>query len=111
VHVGFRPWIPLLLAEELKMALFQIRIELFSADWSDYVQLAKCLAAKGIVDTIVGSNGTRYKLPPAEYHYDGNATAQQVVDAAKACAATVVNKYAVVVGQCTEMLWFGLDTA
>lgn len=91
------------------MAAFSIRVELHRATWNDYVKLAGLLAAHAVVDTIRGDNGVVYKLPPAEYNFEGNATAEQVRQAVAATAAKVVPSYAVVVSEATKRVWVGLQ--
>lgn len=57
------------------MTRFMIRVELHNARLAaQYERLHALLAAQGIVNEIVADNGQRYQLPPAEYHYSGNAT-------------------------------------
>jgi hypothetical protein len=93
------------------MSRFTIRVELHNATWQNYVDLAKHMAAQGMVDIIKADNGTRYKMPPAEYNYEGQATLKQVMDAVKSCAARVVNSYAVLVTESNGRLWDGLPRA
>jgi hypothetical protein len=97
--------------ERTSMAAFTIRVELFNATREQYAKLAQDLATKGIVDVIVADGGIRYKLPPAEYNFEGNATNEQVIEAVKASAAKVVAKYAVLVTNANSRLWNGLDRA
>jgi hypothetical protein len=91
------------------MAAFSVRVELHRASWDDYVTLATLLAAQGIFDTIRGNNGVLYKLPPAEYNFEGAATGEQVREAVALTASRVVSDYAVVVSQATTRFWIGLQ--
>lgn len=93
------------------MAFFTIRVELHDAKAAQYTELHKHLLALGITDIIVGDDGVRYKMPPAEYHYTGNATAAQVREATKAAAAKVVRSYAVLVTEAVSVTWYGLPKA
>lgn len=91
------------------MARFTVRVELHGATWDDYAALYEQLAAYGITDVIASNEGIAYRMPPAEYNYEGLATRDQVLDAAKACAASVVRSYAVLVTEATARLWHGLE--
>ena len=93
------------------MARFTIRVELHNATWQNYVDLAKHMATNGMVDIIQADNGARYKMPPAEYSYDGPATRDQVLQTAKACAARVVSSSGVLVTESAGRSWDGLKAA
>lgn len=93
------------------MTMFSIRVELHGASSSDYEALATSLASINVVDTIVGDNGIRYKLPPAEYNYVGQATMEQVHEAIRAATSTVGRPYAVVTNEVRQRIWVGLDRA
>lgn len=90
------------------MASFTIRVELHDATWDNYVALAKDLASKGITDVIKADNGTRYRMPPAEYNYEGNTTIADVYAAANASAATTGRRHAVLVTESVRRQWGGL---
>lgn len=90
------------------MANFVIRVELHNATSKNYEDLAKNLAAIGIVDTIFGSDGRRYKLPPAEYYYTGGATLQHTHDLVTGVASKIVINYAVLVTESNGCMWRGL---
>jgi hypothetical protein len=91
--------------------MFSIRVELHYASREDYVTLAESLGRVGIVDTVVGDNGVRYKLPPAEYSYVGNATLNQVFEAARTAANSTGRTYAVVANEVLRRTWIGLAVA
>lgn len=93
------------------MAAYTIRVELHNATWQNYVDLADDLARFGIVDVIVSDDGKRYRMPPAEYTYAGAATQGQIYERAKASAAGVVQKYAVLVTESNGRRWCGLEAA
>jgi hypothetical protein len=93
------------------MARYTIRIELHDATWDEYEAMYEYLEAQGITDIITSSDGARYKMPPAEYNYEGNATRAQVLDMAKASAAKVVRSYAVLVTESAGRTWHGLAKA
>lgn len=90
------------------MKSFIIRVELHSATSKHYDELAKNLAAIGIVDTIRGNDGRRYKLPPAEYNYEGAVTLQQVYNSVTGVASKVIANYAVLVTESNGCKWAGL---
>ncbi len=91
------------------MASFTIRVELHDANWQHYVDMAKDLASKGITDEIAADNGTRYKMPPAEYNYDGNASIESVHNAAVASAQKTGRRHAVLVTEALRRRWVGLE--
>lgn len=71
--------------------------------------LAQNLARVGIVDEIIGSDGVIYKLPPAEYNYEGTSTADAVLNAAREAANRTGKTNAVLVSDSTRRTWIGLD--
>ena len=91
------------------MAQFIVRVELHDGTRDDYTRMHQLLAAQGIVDIITSSDGKRYKLPPAEYTYVGNATIDQVRATCQQAAAKVVQSYAVLVTQSVRIAWSGLQ--
>jgi hypothetical protein len=93
------------------MSRFTIRVELHAATWQNYVDLARRLATHGIVDVIESNDGKRYKLPPAEYNYEGAATRDQILEVTRSCAASVVNSYGVLVTEAVGRAWQGLIAA
>jgi len=93
------------------MPRYTIRIELHDATWDHYIEMYKHLAAQGITDIITSDDGARYKMPPAEYNYDGLANRNQVLEMSKASAAKVVRSYAVLVTESAGRVWHGLDKA
>jgi hypothetical protein len=66
------------------------------------------MAANRLFNTIRGSDGKTYQLPPAEYRYEGTATPEQVREIAKQCANRVDSSNAVVVSETNVVLWNGL---
>jgi len=93
------------------MSRYTIRVELHDATWQNYVDLAKRLAEYGIVEVIKSGDGARYKLPPAEYNYAGDATRDQILETARRCAGSVVNSYGVLVTEAVARTWHGLLAA
>lgn len=90
------------------MTSFIIRVELHNATSKHYDDLAKNLAAIGVVDTIRGNDGRRFKLPPAEYHYEGAVTLQQVYNSVTSVASRVLSNNAVLVTESNGCMWTGL---
>jgi hypothetical protein len=93
------------------MARFTVRIELVNASWDQYKQMYAHLERHGIVDIITSDQGARYRLPPAEYNYDGNASRDQVLEMAKSSAAKVVRDYRVLVTESAGRTWHNLEKA
>jgi hypothetical protein len=93
------------------MNSYSIRVELHDATWADYVNLAQFLGNNGIVDTILGDDGIRYKMSPGEYNYFGPNTFDKVYTAAVTCAAMTGRKHAVTMAAVTTWRWVGLKPA
>jgi 2,4-dienoyl-CoA reductase-like NADH-dependent reductase (Old Yellow Enzyme family) len=91
------------------MSAYTIRVELHNATWNDYVNLATKLAAQGVVDVIKGDDGTWYKLPPAEYNYEGDAAIAVVRTVVANIAAQVSSRFAVFVTEALRREWQGLE--
>jgi hypothetical protein len=86
-----------------------VRVELHYANAQNYVDLASDLARYGIVDEITASDGNTYKLPPAEYNYEGAAGADAVLNTAREAANRTGRSNAVVVSESTRRTWLGLE--
>jgi len=91
------------------MSSYTIRVELHNATWQNYADLAKDLAAKGITDLITASDGVTYKMSPAEYNYEGDATTETVLNSVKASANKTGCSSAVFVTQANQRMWNGLQ--
>lgn len=92
------------------MALFTIRVVLHdNATWQDYSNLASNMAARGMVDVVVSDDGRKFKLPPAEYTWSGDATIVQVHQAADEAAAKTGKRHAIFVSEATKRWWTGLE--
>lgn len=87
---------------------FIIRVLLHNADANDYLKLQQKLAALGAVDVILASDGKRYKLPPAEYVYSGNESAEVVRQVCVNTANAIGKTCAVLVSQTSHVVWQGL---
>jgi hypothetical protein len=87
------------------------RVELHDATYQHYETLHGLMERRGFSRRILGSDNIWYKLPPAEYHFSGNATRDQLLAAARECAAAVRPSYAVLVTEYTGCTWQGLSKA
>lgn len=88
---------------------YTIRVELHKATWDHYALLYKAMAARGMGDVLTADDGTKWKMPPGEYTYDGTLTLDQVLAAAKAAAGTVGLKFAILVTKSDGRKWEGLE--
>lgn len=93
------------------MAQFTIRVELHGAEWDDYEQLASALAQKNITDVLTDDQGVKYKMPPAEYQYQGNCTAAELREICVAAAKTTGKAHAILVTKSAGRAWVGLKWA
>ena len=91
------------------MDRYTIRVELHDADEEDYEILHGAMEEGGFTHTIEAKDGTTYKLPSAEYNFEGEIEIGEVREKAKSAAATTKRKYAILVSQVTSRLWFGLE--
>ncbi|MCE9887881.1 DUF2622 domain-containing protein [Kluyvera intermedia] len=72
------------------MASFTVRVEMQNADWDDYENLHKKMAAKKYYREIEATSGTTYQLPDAEYtHTSSTKDESAVADEVKAIADSV----------------------
>lgn len=90
------------------MAWFMTRVELHLGDSGDYEELHAAMASKGFSRILVGDNGAAYKLPTAEYFYDGEEARKHVLVLAKEAAESTMLSYSIVVGECTGLCWSNL---
>jgi hypothetical protein len=91
------------------MARFTTRVELHKATDSDYEDLHKYMAAKGFSRTITsGDDETKYRLPPAEYNRETDATRAKVLDDAKAAAAKTGRTNEILVTESAGRSWHNL---
>lgn len=90
------------------MSIFTVRVELHDANWQDYDNLHKRMAAAGFHRTITADSGTKYHLPTAEYDIDGNYTRQGVLDAACRAADGTGKRSSVLVTEAFARTWRGL---
>ena len=75
------------------MAHFTTRVELHDAAEENYQTLHAEMEELGFTSTIEGHDGATYKLPNAEYNYEGEVPIDTVLDKAKYAADTTGLKY------------------
>jgi hypothetical protein len=71
--------------------------------------LQKALIEAGFFDSIVGSNRLEYRLPRLVYHTQCSLTKDQVLDRAKRIALRSGKQCAIMVTECADTAWVGLD--
>jgi hypothetical protein len=72
------------------MTNYTVRIELHGADEDDYTNLHAEMESRGFVRWIIGSDGTKDRLPTAEYNLaDTDVQRGEVLKLAKAAANSV----------------------
>lgn len=91
------------------MSAFTIRVLLQNASLQNYHALATKLAEYRVLDVIQADDGQLYKMPPAEYYYEGDINIMEVRDAVTAIASTVVHGYQVFVTEGGKRAWQGLS--
>ena len=91
------------------MGSFTIRVLLHRGSSADYASLAQRLRAIAVVDVIRGDDGTWYRLPRGDYHYDGEATSAQLMASVTRVADAVKPPSAVLVTQALRRGWHGLE--
>ena len=65
------------------MAHYTTRVELHDADEQDYQMLHEAMEELGFTRTIKARDGNTYKLPTAEYNFEGEIEIETVLDKAK----------------------------
>lgn len=91
------------------MATFMTRIELHGAVYQDYVNLHSYMSQEGFTTTILGNDGARYQLPPAEYDLTANCTAVQAREKASRAAQKTLKGCAVLTVEYSGAAWIGLS--
>lgn len=90
------------------MAFFTIRVELHDATRHDYTNLADNLQKIGITDIISNDDGQRFRMPPAEYNYQGTQDIHTIYTAVVGVAKYVGRTYAVFITEGARRIWIGL---
>jgi hypothetical protein len=93
------------------MSEFLCRVELHGAYREQYQQLHAAMHQSGFTSAVRADSGVYYHLPPAEYHFNGNANAAKegVRDLAAQCARSVVPRFAVFVVPFNGWSAYGLE--
>jgi hypothetical protein len=85
------------------------RVELHGATYQDYTNLHAYMAEEGFRNTIRGSNGALYQLPPAEYDLIANCSTVQVREKASRAATRTLKTFAVLTVEYSSAAWVGLS--
>lgn len=94
------------------MAAFTTRVLLNGNPTAeDYEKLHKAMKKKGFSRVIKSDQGTYYWLPNAEYDRNTISNRAQVLEDAKAAAATVSSRYEILVTESAGRTWHGLKVA
>lgn len=93
------------------MAKFTTRIVLHDADSEDYDDLHDHMDQEGFTDEISSNDGTKYKMPDAEYDISGQMALNDVMAKAKRAAGKTGKKYQVFITESAGRKWFGLKNA
>ena len=93
------------------MASFTTRVVLIDADRDEYEDLHEYMHGAGFSKTIKGQDGDVYKLPDAEYDYQGEVTLADVLAKAKAAAAKTGLTYRILVTELRGRTWANLEPA
>ncbi len=92
------------------MSYFTTRVELHYGTEEDYTKLHKEMGKEGFRQTISGSDGVEYQLPPAEYNLIGDFTGEQVRSKARDAANRTGKSNGVLVTEGSRY-WIGLREA
>ena len=93
------------------MPRFTVRVELDEATYQDYTTLNASMEKAGFSRFITDPAGQVYRLPLAEYDYDGDRAAADVVALARAAAVAAGWRSAILVTEARERAWEGLRPA
>ncbi len=91
------------------MAQFTIRIELHRAIAEDYDRLHSAMEKCGFSRRIKGADGNTYALPTGDYERSGeDLTGEQVHNDAWRAAASVSQRFAILITKASAITWSGL---
>lgn len=92
------------------MAKFVVRVELYGvfSGSAHYKTLSNAMLRRGFSQTISGSDGREWRLPSAEYSYEGDVTGESVRSNAKNAVAETGLSGAVLVTEAVRRFWSGL---
>lgn len=88
------------------MSQFLTRIELHSATAEDYEKLAKAMLSRNFKKFILSADGQSYRLPAAEYLYEGEITLTAVRDLARDAATSTGRESWVLTVESKGAAWF-----
>jgi hypothetical protein len=91
------------------MPSFTTRVVLNDAEWKHYDELYEYMAAEGFSKTITSDKDTTYKLPDAEYDYNGDITRADVLKKAKSAASNTGKRYSILVTESAGRTWHNLE--
>jgi hypothetical protein len=89
----------------IQMIRYTVRVELHDASREQYTKLHEKMFQQGFTNSATEKDSDL--MLPAEYNYDGIVTKKQVLQKAKTIAASIVNKYAVLVTKPNGRTWYG----
>jgi hypothetical protein len=91
------------------MAQFTTRVELHRGNEEDYARLHSAMEQCGFSRTIRGADGNTYTLPTGEYERSGeNLTGEQIHHDAWRAAASVSQRFSVLITEASKITWSGL---
>jgi hypothetical protein len=91
------------------MPQFTTRVELLRATGEDYARLHSAMEQYGFSRTIKGADGNTYVLPTAEYERSGGSlTSDQIHNDAWRAAASVSQRFSILITESAGITWSGL---
>jgi hypothetical protein len=90
------------------MTSFMTRVELHSAESSDYTNLHAEMTKRGFSQKIKSDDGIVYHLPTAEYEYIEDVKRQVVLDKAKAAVVAIKKSGGIIVTEAVGQTLNGL---
>jgi|GEM_PF-3693981 len=91
------------------MPSFLIHFALASSSPDSEKALEEAMTKAGFFDTIIGSNRIKYRLPRLVYHSECALTKDQILDRAKRIAFRTRDQCAIMVTECADTAWVGLE--
>lgn len=94
------------------MEKFTARVELHNPEDGDYRKLHEEMKKEGFTRVILNSNDKndtkRYRLPPGEYNYVGEATKYDILEKAKNAASAISSSFEVLITKSSGRTWHNL---
>ncbi|MGI8961822.1 MAG: type V toxin-antitoxin system endoribonuclease antitoxin GhoS [Bryobacteraceae bacterium] len=93
------------------MAKYTVRMELYGTapDTTPYRLLHRAMEGNGFTRTIQSSDGLIYRLPTAEYNFEGDVSGEEVRALAKDAASQTGRHFGVLVTRAGARWWSGLE--